>query len=155
MAQPLTVRDLLPDDRAALWEWYQEPLRYSFLKTSPHTSKEKHAEWCTRTLSNPEKTQIFIGLIDIIRIGAIRFDRTQGDEFQASFMLRAPYLGKGVAPQFLREGISFLRKKFPTAKVRAVLRVSTPVSKELFTREGFVTADGPNGTFVVSPKEDA
>lgn len=135
MSTPIVVREATAEDRAALWEWYNDPRRYSFLKTKPKVTRADHWKWFDARMAAAD-TLLVVGLVDIIRIGMVRFEREAGDRFSASLLLRPPYFGKGLAAGFLHEACKLLQTREHAAKVVAKLRRSTPASASLFEQSG-------------------
>lgn len=151
----LVIRRATPEDRAALYSWYTQPERWSFLKRQPRVQPEQNREWFDSLLHENKADFLCIGLIDIIRIGAIRFNQQTNEEFSAYIVLRPPYLGFGLAPKFLRAGSRFLHETFPGVIVRCRIPLPGPgVPREntlaLYNNEGITISGVSDSDFIAS-----
>ena len=108
MTAQLSVRLATPEDRAALWDWYRQEFRYTMLKRRPLIAERRaHDRWFA-DLQASSNTVLAIGVVDIIRVGAVRFERLGDYEFEASLVLKAAHWGRGYAPLMVREGATLL-----------------------------------------------
>lgn len=127
----LVIRRALPEDCTALFAWYQQAERWSFLKRAPQVLSEQNRDWFQGLLQDEASNLLCIAVIDNIRIGAIRFKRRNDTQFHALIALRSPYLGLNIVPTFLERGTRFLREIHPEATVES----SIPVPSSIILRE--------------------
>ena len=144
----IVIREATLEDRMALWSWYHDPLRDSFnKKTRPASTFAQHRAWFANVSKGPGSI-ICVGLLDILRIGAVRFDRLTDDgEFEARLCLKPAYCGQTYAPKLLKAAATYLRReKSPVTKVSLSIQKINPASRAVFLREGFViSADSASG----------
>jgi len=149
--KPLVVREATLDDRAALLSWYQDPIRQVIHRKNPIVTKEQHAKWFDSSTKS-RNTLLCIGLVDIIRIGAIRFDTTDGLQFKAGLMIRPHYMGQGLSATLLLQGAKMLLQKFHKAKVTMTLPSAPRVTKDIFADPALSISEVGDGTVIVSVK---
>ncbi|MFN8391628.1 MAG: GNAT family N-acetyltransferase [Bdellovibrionota bacterium] len=150
MVTDVVTRLATADDRTALWEWYRDPVRYSFFKTQPAVTKDQSRTWFNQFLTSNQRTRLYVVLVDIIRIGFVRLELVRPDEFEATIFIRPPYLGKGFVPRALISATSELRKHRPGARVFANVRRSTPQAEQLFASDEFFTEPHGDSAFRVN-----
>ena len=137
MPDPLIVRPATLEDRAALWEWYQQEYRYTLLKRRPLVSERRlHDRWFEAALARSQM-KLGIAVVDVLRVGAVRFDQVAPGVFRARLLLKAVYWGRDYAPRMVREGVLLL----PASGWHSVVvRVPTQHTdlKRRFLASGFV-----------------
>ena len=105
MSQEISIREASVEDRMALWFWYQEPLHRIVFPASSQESRDAHKEWWQRMESDPG-ISFWIGLIDIIRIGCVRFEQRDGGTVQIYAFLKPAYHRQGLLAPFLEAAMA-------------------------------------------------
>lgn len=98
-------------DRDVLWDWWLEPLRRIAVNEENSITYEQHCVWLRKLIKDQKRT-MFIGLLDNLRIGLVRFDNISEMEYEITAYLKPAYCGREFLPEFLREsGEHFCRLK--------------------------------------------
>ena len=150
MQSEIKIRIAIPEDRAAIRAWYLDPLRRAYRKDLPTPpTQEQHWEWFS-SFSADGSRLLYIGLVDILRIGAVRFDEISSGEYLARVMLKPSYCGKGMTVPFLQAAIASLRSHRQVARVLLRSPRFHPVALHTFREAGFeVRDDTTEGSEVV------
>jgi hypothetical protein len=149
MQQDLVIRAATHDDRAAIASWYEDKVRHSFHRKPLVVSKDQHRQWFETWMDQKGDKLLGIGLVDIIRVAAIRFDRADVSEFNANVLIRSPYLGKNLSAKLLQQGHAFLLERHPKANVTARLPYINESSRNVFVEAGLVVSEPLHGVFTV------
>ena len=125
MDASLSIRLATVEDRAALWDWYGEPLhRLAFRKTRVEDA-ERHTAWWSRLTADPDVT-LCIGSMDIIRVGCVRFDRADDGAFEMCAYLKPAYCRLGLMPTLLDAAMDFVAKRTGGCEFRMRLQRAHP-----------------------------
>ncbi len=81
-------------------------------------------------------SQILIGEIEGKPVGVVRFDREQERATVSIYLVPGNY-GKGIGPNLLEEGISWVRKNWEIKFVDAVINKNNSASISAFLSAGF------------------
>lgn len=142
MAGPVTVRALSLEDRLALWEWRQDPMTRALFPYESEAAYDQHRHWFDQVMASTD-TVWCIGVVETLRIGCVRFDRIQGDEYAVSLFLKPAYCGKELARALLRAAIDHVRSKRRVDTLVARIPNTTSASGALFRSLGFsITEEG-------------
>ena len=129
----LIVRRALPEDRVAFFAWYEQSERWSFLKREPKVPRDKHLRWFDSLLRSDPRDTVYVGVLDTIRVGAVRFKWRVGDVFDATLVIRSTYLASGVFPALLAKGAKIHRIVWPNAIVKCVIPLPRVTSSREYT----------------------
>jgi RimJ/RimL family protein N-acetyltransferase len=100
LSTDIALREATIDDRMTLWSWYREPLRQIIFPTGQQVSRENHKKWWQAVETDPN-AWIYIGLIDIIRIGCVRCHRDADDGVELFPYLKPAYHRQDLMAPFL------------------------------------------------------
>jgi len=135
MTAALQIRTANINDVGVMWDWYHEPLRTILFPKSRVTEKARCSEWFKNELENPD-TVFLIGLIDIVRIGAVRF-RSRGDRrYEAFVHLKPAYSRQGLLPELLKASVEKLAETKQPKEVYLSVPAVNPASRAVFEKSG-------------------
>jgi RimJ/RimL family protein N-acetyltransferase len=111
----------------------------SVRQNSINTNKIKwddHKIWFRNKL-NSKKTKIYIGELNKVPFGQIRFDHVDGF-YLIDFSVISYERGKGLGKYLLFEGIKFIKKEDLNPKFRALVKFNNISSIKVFEKCGFI-----------------
>ena len=90
-----------------------------------------------------------VGVAGDVKIGIVRFDRSENDSYEVSINVAPELRGQGMGRLLLQVAVNRLRERWPLAPVVAVVRSNNVASLKLFSACGFeqVLYDGTFFTF--------
>jgi hypothetical protein len=135
MTLAVSVREAHKNDRSVICDWYQEKVRQIlFPKKRADTSKIN--SWYNSQLESSDNL-IIIGIVDIIRFGAVYFKQLSCGEYEAFMMIKSHYCMKGLHPKLLSAAIKLLQEKRTVSKIIMQIPDVNPASQYIWEREGF------------------
>ncbi|MQF67091.1 GNAT family N-acetyltransferase [SAR202 cluster bacterium AD-802-F09_MRT_200m] len=141
MVARITVRGATFEDRRALWVWRNDPLTNTLFAVDGSLKYSDHCAWFQRVQDGNAGT-LLIGLIDTLRIGAVYFRPTIGNEMEAGVFLKPVHSGKGYASKLLEEAVNFLGQSHNSATIVANLGPGQERLAETYRQAGFSSSDG-------------
>lgn len=133
---PITIRKAILEDRAVIAAWFQDPLYEALFSKRPTVSKEVHKAWFD-SINTSEKSILCIGLMDIIRIGAIKFDEQNKGIYRALIFLKPAYNRQNLLSPFLCNASRFLCSLYSIDHVYVNVPLLNAWSKRSFETEMF------------------
>ena len=131
-------------DRDALWDWYCEPLRQIAFGTKCSITYDRHCSWLRKVMKDQDSF-LTIGLLDNLRICAVRFDQGSETDHEVSVYLKPNYCGRGYLPEILQESAKYLSEMKPVRKLRATLNRRNPAVVQGFLTAGYsIEQSGPD-----------
>ena len=103
----VSIRIATIEDRGALWDWYGEPLHRLAYRRPRLEDPDRHKAWWSGIIANPRVT-LCIGLIDIVRIGCVRFDDLGRGIFEVRAYLKPAYCRQNLLPMLLDAAMAFV-----------------------------------------------
>ena len=135
----IVVREATLQDRKALRVWYCDPLRTAYRKNLPsRPSFKQHSARYSKICSCAD-SKLYIGLIDILRIGVVCFEPRERSAFEAKLYLKPSYCGKGLAPLFLKAAGDKLVAMTDAKSIYLDTTRPNKASELQFAAAGFVT----------------
>jgi UDP-2,4-diacetamido-2,4,6-trideoxy-beta-L-altropyranose hydrolase len=145
-ARDLRLRPPCEGDSRLIWTWRNDPVSRDNFRNEDPISWQAHEAWFHAALADPNKI-IFIGQIDNIPIGIIRFDLIDGPVFDVSINLAPERRGKGVGAQLLAAACETIEREGRAVPLQAVVRLGNIASRRVFQQCGFVERE-IDGAFV-------
>ena len=136
MAARITVRGATLEDRRALWVWRNDPLTKTLFAEDGSVKYSDHCAWFQR-VQDGSAGRLLIGLIDTLRIGAVYFRPTPGNELEVGVFLKPVDSGKGYASKLLQEAVKFLGQSHSPATIVANLGPGQERLAETYRQAGF------------------
>ena len=101
----MLIREAIEEDYKVVFEWRNDPLsREMFFESTPIIIDE-HRSWFFNALNN-EMRKLYIGEIDQIPVGIVRFDfKKENKEAEVSINLSSSMRGKGLGKELLISSI--------------------------------------------------
>jgi UDP-2,4-diacetamido-2,4,6-trideoxy-beta-L-altropyranose hydrolase len=143
MPNQVSVREITLEDRLALWEWRNDPTGRGLYKPNSAIAYQHHKKWFEHVMRNND-VLVFIGLVETLRIGCVRFDNINNGEYDTSVYLKPYYCGKEIGVSFLQGAIMLLKERAGVRKITARIKVVNPASAHLFEAVGFQTCAQKN-----------
>ncbi len=137
MSGEVTVREGTLDDSREIWQWWNDPLTRQMMRKNDPVPWEEHEPWFAGVLNDPNRI-LCVGLCDGEKLGVVRFDLRQPNEYEVSINLNPAQRGKGYAPQILRKSIEHLLTIRKVNKLWAGCKKINDASRKSFVRAGFV-----------------
>jgi len=136
MKGKVDIREANLEDRKALWTWRND--QRAFQKTRKQKSNEydQCRLWFERVF-NSNDVILCIGFIETLRIGCVRFDRRENQQFEVSIFLKPAYCGKGLGYRLLEASIEYLCGKLRFRKVFARTPKGDLATRGILERAGF------------------
>jgi len=133
----LSLRRATMNDVDILFSWANE---METRKNSFHTayiSRSEHIEWLENKLQS-NKDLLFMGEIDSIPIGQIRYEKSTNLESVIGIFIAPRYRGMGMAAKLLLETVTVAANELDVCRHRAVVHEANYSSAHLFECAGFV-----------------
>lgn len=132
----MLIRPADLSDLQDIFEWRNDSFSRSMFLSSKAVSLNEHIDWYQRCLKNPHK-KIFIGLIDDLKIGVVRFDfDVDTDQSEVSINLNPQLRGNGYGFTLLSKSIS-LYEQSNDATLIATIKKENSSSLKIFSKCNF------------------
>jgi Acetyltransferase (GNAT) family len=141
----VSVREAVLEDRKALWHWYMDPVhRVAFPRTNT-IPYETHILWYNTFKDAPGRI-LYVAISDNLRVGAVRFDLRQAQQYEILLTIKTAYAGSGLASTLLTKSIERLKATRPVQSITAELPTYNTVLSDIFSGAGFIcTEQRPTG----------
>ena len=106
----ISIREATIEDRSLMAEWHEDKLLQTLYPLQAKLNMEKHNLWFNR-IHKTEDIVLLIGLIDIIRIGTVLYDRRSDGQWQVHVYLKPAYLRQNLIGSFLDQAYKYLCEK--------------------------------------------
>lgn len=126
--------------------WRNDPVSTDNFRNGDPISWQAHEAWLHAALADPDKI-IFIGQIDNIPIGIIRFDLIDGPVFDVSINRGPERRGQGLGAQLLAAACETIERGGRAVPLHATVRLGNIASRRVFQQCGFVERE-IDGAFV-------
>lgn len=136
MADELTVREAIQEDRIPIWEWWNDPVTRQMMRQHDFVPLKVHNQWFAAVLKDHARI-LCVGFVGSEKIGVVRFDWRAEDIYEASLNLNPQHRGLGYAPRILRASIDYLRTVRCLKMVYAPVKKINIPSEKSFLRAGF------------------
>ena len=132
----MLIRPADLSDLQDIFEWRNDPFSRSMSLSSDKVSLNEHIDWYNRSLKNPHK-KIYIGLIDNLKIGVVRFDfDVETDQSEVSINLNPQLRGNGYGSTLLSKSISIYEQSNDTTLIATIKRENN-ASLKIFSKCDF------------------
>lgn len=132
----MLIRTADLSDVRDIFEWRNDLFNRSMFLNSAAVSLNDHINWYQRCLKNPHKI-IYIGLIDELKVGMVRFDFDESTiQSEVSINLNPSLRGKGFGLKLLSKSISIYKQSKDTPLI-ATVKKGNDSSLRVFAKCGF------------------
>jgi hypothetical protein len=125
LSTEISIREATLDDRLTLWSWYREPLRRIVFPSDHDVSREHHKKWWQAIKADPN-VSVFVGLVDIIRIGCVRCQRDNNNGVELFPYLKPAYHRQNLMAPFLSLVMNQYAEIHPVAGFRLNVTTANP-----------------------------
>jgi UDP-2,4-diacetamido-2,4,6-trideoxy-beta-L-altropyranose hydrolase len=133
----LSLRVPVESDSRLIWSWRNDPVTRSNFRNQGPISWEVHQAWFRSAQADPNII-IFVGQIDGVPIGIIRFDLTvDRSAYELSINLAPEYRSKGLGARLLAASCEKIETGGSTVPLQATVRVENVASQRIFRQCGF------------------
>jgi L-amino acid N-acyltransferase YncA len=133
----VVIRTAELSDLQDVFDWRTDSLSRSMSLSSEAVSLNEHIDWYQRRLKNPS-TRMYIGLINDLKVGVVRFDFNEDTEqSEVSINLNPLLRGKGFGFSLLSKSISKYKQSKDTTLI-ATVKKENDASFKIFTKCGFL-----------------
>ncbi|MDQ3577042.1 MAG: GNAT family N-acetyltransferase [Actinomycetota bacterium] len=129
-------------DSALLLTWRNDPLTRANSVNQDAVAEADHQRWLAGVLTDPDRSLWIVE--EDQPLGVVRFDRTEGDEFEVSVTVAPAARGRGLARSILLTAQAQVRP----ARIVARIREDNHASLRLFEGAGYVATGQTDGDFV-------
>ncbi|BDZ53748.1 GNAT family N-acetyltransferase [Agromyces marinus] len=149
MTQPrIIVRPAAPDDSEALLGWRNDPTTRAVSLDRGIVDRADHDRWYAAALASTSR-HILIAVVreagSELRVGMVRFDRSEDGSHEVSINLAPEARGKGMSGAILGAAIEALREEAGAVLLRATIRDENEPSIRLFAAAGFRLDESSDG----------
>jgi RimJ/RimL family protein N-acetyltransferase len=138
MTAVIKLRAVGQDDEAILLEWANDPATRDASRVQAPISAADHHRWLEGLLAQPDEARLWIGEIDRVPIGVVRFERRSPSAVEVSITVAPEARGRGLARPLLEGGLFGARDAFGPVPILADILPGNDASLRLFTGAGFV-----------------
>ncbi len=139
MNSDISIREAIPEDRIAFWEWYRDALTFQTARGMVTMSRRDHDGWFSAIRHDPNRI-LLVGVFETLRIGSVRFDQRKRGFFDVHVYVKPAYSAQGLGAQMLGAAVSYLKDLLPVTNVTARVGRVTPALEDFFLRAGFAPA---------------
>lgn len=132
----IKLRDVREDDVEVVYRWTQDPETRKNAPDPKGFSFESHKKWFQKKL-NDKNAYIFIGQLNNLPVGQIRFEVIKENKLSLSIMIDQNYRGKGIGTELVNNGIRHLKNKIKNFNIIAKVRTFNEASTKIFKKNGF------------------
>jgi len=140
----VVIRELEKADRKALFEWRQDQLLYTDKKAPLAVAYKAHCTWFDHVQNDPNQC-LYVGLIDTLRIGVVRFVKRSSRVYEVFVFLKPAYCGKGHLENLLGKSLTVLQEQKDVQEVYLRSPVG-PAIGQLLSSVGFVKDAGDSAS---------
>jgi RimJ/RimL family protein N-acetyltransferase len=136
MVVQVIVREVTREDRKALFEWRSDQTLTSVHPSTVHLAYREHCRWFDYLLNDPDSL-FFVGVLETLRIGGVRFTRQPRDVFEVHMFLKPSFAGKGYGTILLKESLAYLTEIKGPQKIFARVKYLNLATRRTFENAGF------------------
>lgn len=129
----LKVRNSNFRDNDLLFNWANHPSVRANSFTSEPIDKKKHKEWFEKRLNNKKQHAIYIGELDSIPVGQVRFDLIEGNWF-IDFSVSHKFRRLGVGYELLNQASKKHSKLFSRRYLIGEVKTNNHASRKVFNK---------------------
>lgn len=133
----MVLRPVSQADETLLLRWANDPATRAASRAHDPVAPADHRRWLKRRLATPDDARLWIGEIDGVAIGVVRFERRTPTAVEVSITAAPDARGRGLARALLEAGLAAARDAFGPVTVLADILPDNEASLRLFTRAGF------------------
>jgi UDP-2,4-diacetamido-2,4,6-trideoxy-beta-L-altropyranose hydrolase len=144
----LTLRLARPDDSADLLAWRNDAsTRRMFFQPDP-VDEESHRVWYANSLRRDDRILV-IGEVSDGKAGIVRFDRTEGSEWEVSITVNPQMRGRGLGARLLSAAIAERRNEMGNPDLIARIKPENAASQRIFEKAGFELEEESAGQLIM------
>jgi RimJ/RimL family protein N-acetyltransferase len=136
MNNAIVVREVTVEDRIALWDWRNNSVSRKIFNINPLVTYKHHQLWFDRLIKT-EKALLYIGLVETLRVGCVRFDIRAESEFEVKVYIKPIYCGKGFGTPMLKQSLELLQKACKVDRIYTTIKKVNSSSGAIFENVGF------------------
>lgn len=133
----MVLRPVRQADETLLLRWANDPATRAASRVHDPVTPADHRRWLRRRLAAPHDARLWIGEIDGVAIGVVRFERRIPTAVEVSITVAPEARGRGLARALLEAGLAAARVAFGPVTVLADILPDNEASLRLFTQSGF------------------
>jgi len=130
------------EDSQEILNWWNDPLTRKMMKNNIVVNYEEHKKWFESILNNKNKI-LLLGFIKNKKIGVVRFDKFENNNWEISINLNPTFRGLGFGKILLSLGIEYMLQNFSVKSFFAKFKNINIASQKTFLANGFII-DNPN-----------
>ena len=141
----LTLRLAIPEDVLDILHWRNEALTRSMSRDTEVIEELEHQKWFSKVLNDPKRL-LLIGVCEEKKVGMVRFDRCNEEQWEVNIIVNPEVRGKGLGRHLLEMALEWLQNIYAPTSVLAVVNLNNKPSLKLFHALGF-NQKSDNGEF--------
>ena len=141
----LTLRLATQDDVLDILHWRNETLTRSMCRNTAFIEELEHRKWFSKVLNDPKRL-LLIGIYEEQKVGMVRFDRCNEEQWEVNIIVNPEVRGQGLGRHLLELALERLKNNYAPTSVLAVVNLNNKPSLRLFHALGF-TQKSDNGKF--------
>ena len=136
MLSAVDVREVTLEDRRALWEWRNDAVTRKMFNINPNITYRQHCAWFERLMIDPNRV-MYIGRVDFIRAGSVRFNLENADEYSVNLYLKPAYCSGSYGSLILNHAVQHLKSTRDARKIYSLARNVNSLVKTTMAEAGF------------------
>jgi RimJ/RimL family protein N-acetyltransferase len=120
-----------------LLDWANDPATRAASRAHEPIPSADHHRWFERRLATPNEARIWVGEIDGVPMGVVRFERLGPELVEVSITVASDVRGRGLAGPLLEAGVAAARAAFGPVTILAEILPGNDASVRLFSAAGF------------------
>lgn len=141
----LTVRLATPEDVLDILHWRNEAFTRSMSRDTEVIEELEHRKWFSKVLNDPKRL-LLIGVCEEEKVGMVRFDRGNEEQWEVNIIVNPDVRGQGLGRHLLEMALEQLQNIYAPTSVLAVVNLNNKPSLKLFHALGF-NQKSDNGKF--------
>ncbi len=141
----IEIRKATLADSADVLLWRNDGVTREMSRSPEAIPGEEHEKWFLESLERDDRV-FYIGETEGEKIGMVRFDQREGDDWEVNINLNPAMRGRKLSLALLKMAIGEFTGQRQPGRILAVIRTVNIPSKKIFGRAGFELA-GQDGDF--------
>ena len=139
------IRQATMADSADVFLWRNDAVTREMSRNTALIPEDEHQQWFRESLERDDRA-FFIGETEGEKIGMVRFDRRDGDDWEVNINLNPALRGRKLSLGLLKAAIGEFRGQRNPGRILATIRTVNVPSQKIFSQAGFQLA-GQDGDF--------
>lgn len=141
----IEIRKAAMADSADVLLWRNDGVTREMSRNTGTIAGDEHEKWFMESLERNDRV-FYIGETEGEKIGMVRFDQREGDDWEVNINLNPAMRGRKLSLALLEQAITRFTGERNPRRILAVIKTTNVPSQKIFGRAGFQLA-GRDGDF--------